>query len=109
MIWKTATLRRSGTTMPSSGTHVIPVSMEPGYNPPSASMNPDATIGIDYRNIEATAAMIRVGLLNRRRPVCTDGRWTVQDWDDSTSDRILAEYVAYELDRVDPLPRLGRA
>jgi len=27
-----------------SGTHVISVSMEPGYNPPSASMNPDATV-----------------------------------------------------------------
>lgn len=29
---------------PDKGTHVIPVSMELGYNPPSASMKPDATV-----------------------------------------------------------------
>lgn len=38
-----------------------------------------------------------------RRIANTDGRWTVEGSDFTTSDRALAGYVAAELDRVDPL------
>lgn len=62
-------------------------------------MSPDAAAAL-IRGCEAAAAAIN---RPRRTVTNTEGRFTVPGWSEFTSDRVLAEYVAAELDRVDPL------